>query len=140
VFDVSGDGLRFTTPPLPHDLVLAGGPELTLRAAFTAEDGNIAVVLEDVDENGEPARVTHGWLKASHRDGHEHRTAVVPETFYTLRIALWPIHHRIVAGHTLRLSISSQDYPNIESEAPPGTVRIRLGAAETRLTGQVMSS
>ncbi|HEV3359090.1 MAG TPA: CocE/NonD family hydrolase [Pseudonocardiaceae bacterium] len=138
-FDVSSEGVPFTTPALSQDLVLAGDPELTLMAAFSAEDGNIAVVLDDVDESGESVRVSHGWLKASHRDGHERRVAVVPDTFHTLRIALWPTHHRIVAGHTLRLTISSQDYPNIESEALPGTVRIRLGAAETSLTCQVMS-
>ncbi|MEV6171962.1 CocE/NonD family hydrolase [Streptomyces sp. NPDC051954] len=137
-FETHGQGVRFTTEPLERDVTMVGNAVLTLQAAFSADDGHIAVVLEDVDEHGEAVRVTQGWLKASHRDGHEHQVPVVPGTFHDVQVTLWPAHHRIVAGHSLRMTVSSQDYPNIDSDAPPGTVTLRLGDSATHLTSPVM--
>jgi len=132
-FEANTGRLTFDTPPLPSDVVLAGGFEAALRASFTAEDGNIAVVLEDVGPDGEAARITNGWLKASHRHGNEHRQSVTPGDFYDLEVPLWPAHTRILAGHSLRLTVSSDDYPQIDTEAPAGTVRLELGSAATQL-------
>lgn len=137
-FEANSGRLSFDTPPLSHDVVVVAGAAAMLRVAFTADDGNIAVVVEDVDESGAATRVTNGWLKASHRNGHENLEPVTPLDFIALRVPLWPAHHRVVAGHRLRMTISSDDYPNIETEAAPGTVYVELGTSATRLYCQAL--
>ncbi|MET7518066.1 CocE/NonD family hydrolase [Streptomyces sp. NPDC005480] len=120
--------LMFRTPTLRQDLVLAGDASVRVRAAFSATDGNIAAALYDEAPDGTAARITEGWLKASHRDGHTALAPVAPGFEYELAVHIWPVHHRLVAGHRLALRLSSDDYPEIDSDAPAGRVRIRTGA------------
>jgi len=119
--------LSYRTEPLRHDVVLAGGIDATVRAAFTARDGNIAVVVSDLAPDGTATRITQGWLKASHRSGHEHPVPVQPDVTYDLPVHLWPTHYRIEAGHQIQVSVSSDDYPEIDSDAPAGSVEVRVG-------------
>ncbi|MEZ7124762.1 CocE/NonD family hydrolase C-terminal non-catalytic domain-containing protein [Nonomuraea sp. AD125B] len=128
--------LTFQTRPRRGDLVLAGEVTAKVRAAFTATDGNIAVIVEDVAPDGTSNRITQGWLKAGHRFGHDRAVPVRPGTVYDLDIRTWPTHYRLSAGHSLRVTISSDDYPEIDSDAPAGQVSLRLGrgGTEIRLT------
>ncbi|MFD5750025.1 CocE/NonD family hydrolase [Streptomyces sp. NPDC127033] len=125
--------LRFSTPVLRRDHVLAGDATARVRASFTAADGNIAAVLFDQAPDGTATRITSGWLRASHRHGHTKLSPVRPGTYYDLDIHLWPTHHRLSAGHRLVLRVSSDDHPEIDSDAPAGRVRLRLGAAGSAL-------
>ncbi|GAA1269015.1 hypothetical protein GCM10009609_35160 [Pseudonocardia aurantiaca] len=43
-------------------------------------------------------------------------------------VHVWPTHYRLAAGHRLQVTMSSDDYPEIESDAPPGTVEVLVGA------------
>lgn len=138
LFEAKGGHLAFETEPLSGDLVLVGGLEAMLRASFSAEDGNIAVVLEDLDPTGEATRIANGWLKASHRHGDEQRHAVEPGTLYDLAVPLWPAHTRVLTGHRLRVSVSSEDYPLIDNDAPAGQVRLELGTPGAQLRYRYM--
>lgn len=125
--------LDFTTAPQRRDLVIAGSPRLELDTTFTATDGNIAAVLEDVAPDGRRSRITQGWLKASHREGHEQLAAVVPGTSYRMSVEIWPTHYRLPAGHRLGLRVSSDDYPEIASDAPKGRVTVEVGRGGSTL-------
>src|SRR5699024_8262576 len=87
------------TSPMDEDLVIAGNIVADLTVSFTADDGTVAVVIEDVDPGGETTRVTEGWLKASHRDGHRKLAQVVPAKDYKLSVDVWPTHYRFRQGH-----------------------------------------
>ena len=56
--------------------LLTGEITAKVRAAFTATDGNIAVVAEDVAPDGTAVRITQGRLKAGHRLGHDRAVPV----------------------------------------------------------------
>nr|BAM98990.1 putative hydrolase [Streptosporangium amethystogenes] len=129
-----GERLTFQSRPCRRDVVLAGEITARVRAAFTAVDGNIAVVAENVTPDGRASRITQGWLKASHRLGHEHAVPVHPGRAYDLRIRTWPTHYRLSAGHSLRVTISSDDYPMIDSNAPTGRVTLHLGRGGTEIS------
>jgi predicted acyl esterase len=137
-FDVGTGQLGFETRPLDTDEVITGGIEATVRASFTAADGAIAVVLEDVAPDGTAERVANGWLRASHRRGSEELAAVAPYADYPLVIMLWPVHHRVRAGHRLKATVSSRDYPLIENDAPDGTVTVWLGEGGSTLRYQAL--
>jgi predicted acyl esterase len=125
--------LTFQTRPYRRDVVLAGDITARVRAAFTATDGNIAVIVEDVAPDGTATRITQGWLKAGHRFGHERSVPVRPGKIYDLDIRTWPTHYRLSAGHSLRVAISSDDYPEIDSDAPAGHVSVRVGRGGTEV-------
>lgn len=127
------------TSPLDEDLVIAGNIVADLTVSFTADDGTVAVVIEDVDPGGETTRVTEGWLKASHRDGHRKLAQVVPAKDYKLSVDVWPTHYRFRQGHQLRVQVSSDDYPEIESSAPDGDVTVRTGAHASSIKLPVLS-
>jgi uncharacterized protein len=120
--------LVFRTAPLRTDLVLAGGIDANIRATFSAPDGNLAVVVSDVAPDGTATRVTQGWLKASHRRGHERPVPVHPNV--ELTVDVWPTHYRVPAGHRLEVTVASDDYPEIDSDAPAGQVTITRGTVE----------
>jgi len=136
----AGDGqLSFQTRLLDADQVITGGIEAMVRASFTADDGNLAVALEDLAPDGTATRLTNGWLRASHREGNEALAPVDPGTDYRLEITLWPAHHRVRAGHRLRVTVSSRDYPLIDNDAPDGTVTVWLGANGSALRYHALS-
>ncbi|MEV0066403.1 MULTISPECIES: CocE/NonD family hydrolase [unclassified Amycolatopsis] len=126
-FDVETGALLAETEFLPADLVLAGTPFVDLRVSFTADEGYIAVVLEDLGPDDAASRVTHGFLRASHRDGNEQRVPVEPGASYDLRVPLWATHHRFKAGHRLRIRVASRDEGVIDSDSPAGTVTVHYG-------------
>lgn len=117
------------TAPLEDDLIIAGNIVAELAVTFTADDGAVAVVVEDVGPDGEATRVTEGWLRASHREGHRELVRVEPGTEYDLSVELWPTHYRFQEGNQLRVRVSSDDYPEIESSAPSGNVTVHTGTA-----------
>ena len=123
--------VTFTTPPLTKDVVVAGPTEVNLRAALSATDGNLVVRLMDVEPSGASIIVATGYLKASHRLGHERLAEITPGKLYDFGVHVWGTHWRFAAGHSLRLSVSSGDLPRIEPDAPPGTVEIATGAGGT---------
>ncbi|SFB28825.1 hypothetical protein SAMN05216266_107266 [Amycolatopsis marina] len=125
--------LRFSTAPLRKDLVLAGDVRANIRASFTASDGNIAAVLYDEAPDGTSTRITEGWLKASHRDMHARLSPVRPGAIYDIGVHVWPTHYRLSAGHSLVLRVSSDDHPQIDSDAPAGKVGVRVGATGSTL-------
>jgi hypothetical protein len=120
--------LHFETEPLAHDVVIIGPVPVLLRAQFTASDGNIVVKLMDVAADGRVREATVGYLRASHREGHDRLVDVSPGTVADYRVTCQPVHWRFGAGHRLRISVTSGDVPAIAADAPPGVVTVRTGA------------
>lgn len=120
--------LHFDSAALAEDMVIAGEPVARVRAALSTADGNLVVRLQDVAPDGTSFVITTGWLRASHRQGHEHPVALVPGQTYDFAVSLWPTHWKVAAGHRLRVSLSSGDLSAIEPNAPPGTVTVLAGA------------
>lgn len=132
---VAPDGqIAFTSAPFENDETIVGEIETRLFVVLSGEDQDFAVILEDVAPDGTSARLTQGWLRASHRDGSVNPKPIDPGICTELRVPLWPLHHRLVAGHSLRIVIASEDFPNIDRVAPEGTVRVELGKNKTELT------
>jgi hypothetical protein len=119
--------LHFQTAPLTDDLVLVGPVDVLLRASTSATDANFVVKLLDVAPDGRVREAAVGYLRASHRDGHDHAVAVTAGRFADYRIACQPVHWRFCAGHRLRVSVTSGDVPAIAADAPAGTIAVRTG-------------
>lgn len=131
---------HYDTAPVSRDVEIAGAVTANIRAALSATDGNLVVRLMDVAPDGTSTLITTGYLKASHRLGHNQAVPVVPGKAETYRVQVWPTDWRLAQGHRLRVSVSSGDAPRIEPDAPLGTVRILTGSGGSSVEVPVMGS
>jgi predicted acyl esterase len=124
--------LTWTTPPLEHDLEIAGPVKLTLYVSSTRTDADFFVKLSEQlpqsagdrakDLNPASFWITKGWLRASHRaldaqkstemepfHTHSDPQPIEPGKVYRLDISLEPIAHRFKMGSRVRLEIVNGD-------------------------------
>jgi uncharacterized protein len=128
--DIATDDARrltFTSAPLTNDLVVTGSIDIHLRAALSATDGDLIVKVMDVAPDGSVHQASVGYLKASHRLSQATPAALVPNQLTNFDITIWPTDWRFQTGHSLRLSITSGDYPKVAADAPGGTVTVATG-------------
>jgi uncharacterized protein len=137
--------VAYQTLPLEQDLELIGPAALHLWASIDTEDTNWIVTLSDVAADGTETSITTGWLKASHRaldDGdhepwsphHPHDAAVPvePNEIIAYAIRIYPIAHRLAAGHRLKLEIKSIEDPGaVNPMLPPESSHLNSARATT---------
>jgi predicted acyl esterase len=102
-------------------------PALHLSASLSAVDGALVAKLMDVAPDGRVNQATVGYLRATHRLGHSQVAPLSPGQTYPFDLRLEPLHWRFVAGHRLRVSLTSGDVPALAPEALPGTVTVQCG-------------
>ncbi len=114
--------LVYTGEPLTSDLELIGDVSVTLFAATTATDTDWTARLCQVDPTGRSVNLQEGIVRARFRDSLAAPTPIEPDRVYRYEIPLGPVGVRIPAGHRLRLSVSSSDFPqwarNLNSGGP----------------------
>src|SRR5262249_4524739 len=71
----------------------------------------LSVKLCDVAPDGTSLLVTRGILNLTHRESHEHPTALIPGQVYPIALELSSISHVFAAGHRAWLSIAGADWP-----------------------------
>jgi uncharacterized protein len=106
-----GGSLVFTTAPLPATTEILGAPQLHLRFSVDKPLALVAVRLNDVMPDGRSTRVTLGCLNLTHRDSHEHPTALEPGRVYDAIVDLDDIAHAFPAGHRIAVSLSTTYWP-----------------------------
>jgi uncharacterized protein len=134
------DALRlgFATEPFSDDVTIVGTPHLWLRTSLDADDASFVARLMDYSPDGRAQEITVGYLRASHRDGHD-RVAAVPEgEMVDYAVALQPVHWRLCAGHRLRVSLSAGDAPALVPDTPEGRVTVAVGKGGSRLQVPVL--
>jgi putative CocE/NonD family hydrolase len=141
--------LRWDSAPLPSDLDMTGPIELQLDAASTASDTAFMAILLDVDEKGEADIVSAGYLRASLRAVDETASKpgapVLPCTTFEAvpigekvryRIPIVPNSRRFLAGHKIRLLITTDD----EDKNIPTPLEFRHASIGTSSFNTVFSS
>ena len=121
-YDTAYGRLVWTGDPLECDLDVIGYGELALSASSTAADTGWIVLLEDVAPDETTTPVTQGWLRAALREvdpglsvpGRPILPARQPIPVslgepVDYRIPLVPTARRFLAGHRLRLTVTSDD-------------------------------
>ena len=131
--------LAYQSPPLEHDLEIAGSPVLTLQINSSLPDCAFFAYLEDVLPNGRIVCVTDGQLRAIHRKPLETDIAVdcdppphsflmkdalplIPGKVCEVRFALLPVSVLFRAGHRVRIALAGHDdgnFPRVPVEGQP---------------------
>jgi hypothetical protein len=114
------DVLVFTTPAFTADFEVTGPIAVELYAASSAIDTDFTAKLVDVWPNGFAQNLTDGILRARYRNSHAKPELMKPGEVYKLRIDLSNTSNVFLAGHKLRLEISSSNFPRFDRNLNTG--------------------
>ncbi len=103
--------LTFTTPPMKEDMEITGMSTAELFVSSSADDTDFVVTLSDVDASGYTQLLQQAILRASRRESLSSPSPIVPNQVYKLTIPIDPTSDTILAGHRLRLTVSSSSFP-----------------------------
>lgn len=129
--DQRGDdalSLCFDSAPVAQDTDILGAPEVTLRLASDRARAQVAVRLCDVAPDGKSALICHGFLNLRHRSGHEVPVDMPVGEMVDAKVVLDQCGYRLLAGHKLRVALSTSYWPFVWPEAKPVTLTVEAGA------------
>ncbi len=120
------DLLVYTTDVLERDMEVTGPVALHLFASTSAPDTDFVARLTDVHPNGRSINITEGVIRARFRERNwEIPRPVQPGKILDYLIELQPTSNLFLAGHRLRLDLTSSNFPlwdrNLNTGQPPGT-------------------
>ena len=114
------DVLSFATAPLREDLVVVGEIELAMDFTTTGADTDVTVKLVDVyppsDEyhEGFAMNICDTIVRLRHHEEFEVLASGPGGTTYRVTVTLPPTANRFVAGHSLRIDVSSSNFPRFD--------------------------
>jgi putative CocE/NonD family hydrolase len=114
------DVLVYTSAPLKQDLEVTGPIRVLLYASTSARDTDFTAKLVDVFPDGEARNLTDGILRVRYRDGLEKAELAEPGKVYPLAIDAGVTSNVFLAGHAIRVEISSSNFPRFDRNPNTG--------------------
>jgi len=114
------DVLVYTAPAFQQDTEVTGPISLELYVSSSAVDTDFTGKLVDVWPNGYAENLTEGILRARYRHSMEKEEFLNPGEVYKLTVDLWSTSNVFLAGHKLRLEISSSNFPHFDRNLNTG--------------------
>jgi putative CocE/NonD family hydrolase len=114
------DVLVYTIGPLASDLEVTGPVTATLYVKSSAVDTDFTAKLVDVAPDGFAKDLTEGILRMRYRDSQEHANLMNPGQIYEIPVDMWGTSNVFLRGHSLRLEISSSNFPRFDRNLNTG--------------------
>ncbi len=114
------DVLCYTSEPLVEDVEVTGPIKVVLYAASDRPDTDWTAKLVDVHLDGRANSLCDGIVRARFREGRESSSLIDPGTVYEYEIDLWVIGNVFLAGHRIRVEISSSNFPRFDRNLNTG--------------------
>ncbi len=114
------DVLIYSTPAFQQDVEVTGPVTLELYLSSSAVDTDFTGKLVDVGPDGFARNVTEGILRARYRTSREKPELMNPGEVYKLSVSLWSTSNVFLAGHRLRLEVSSSNFPRFDRNLNTG--------------------
>ena len=114
------DVLVYSTAPLAADLEVTGPVTLDVYAKSSAVDTDFTAKLVDVWPNGFAQNLTDGILRTRYRNSMEKPELLNPGQVYKLTIEVWSTSNVFKKGHSLRLEVSSSNFPRFDRNLNTG--------------------
>jgi putative CocE/NonD family hydrolase len=129
------DVLVYSTPALAQDTEVTGPVSVELYAKSSAADTDFTAKLVDVWPDGFAQNLTEGILRARYRESQENPTMITPGLVYKFTVDLWATSNVFKRGHSLRLEISSSNFPRFDRNLNTGEQRlVKSGDSEQIFT------
>ena len=114
------DVLVYTTPPLAENLEVTGPLSVTLWIASSARDTDFTAKLVDVHPDGTARAINDGILRARYRRSKSRPVLLTPGEPTEITIDIGATSNVFMAGHRLRLDISSSNFPRFDRNPNTG--------------------
>jgi putative CocE/NonD family hydrolase len=114
------DVLVYSSVPFTEDLEVTGPVRVELYASSSAIDTDFTGKLVDVGPDGFAQNLTEGIIRARYRDSPEKPGWLVPGQAYKFSLDLWSTSNLFRKGHSLRLEISSSNFPRFDRNLNTG--------------------
>lgn len=105
------DVLVYTALAADGDLEITGEVAVRLFVSTDAPDTDFVAVLSDVHPDGFVQNLAEGVMRMRFRDSYDEPSLISPGEVYEIRIELGHLSHVVLAGHRLRLHVTSSDFP-----------------------------
>src|SRR3989440_4438564 len=127
------DVLVYTTPAFAKDTEVTGPGSLDLYVSSSTVDTDFTGMLVDVWPDGFAQNLTSGILRLRYRNSQEKPELANPGETYHLLVDLWATSNVFLAGHKLRLEVSSSNFPRVDRN-------LNTGEAQARATRMVKAT
>jgi uncharacterized protein len=114
------DVLVYSMGPLAQNLEVTGPVSASLFVKSSAVDTDFTGKLVDVAPDGFAKDVAEGILRMRYRDSPEHASLMNPGQTYQISLDLWSTSNVFLRGHSLRLEISSSNFPRFDRNLNTG--------------------
>jgi uncharacterized protein len=114
------DVLVYSTPPLASDMEVTGPVSVEVYVKSSAVDTDFTAKLVDVWPDGFAQNLTEGILRTRYRSSQEKPELMTPGQIYKLTIDAWSTSNVFKKGHTLRLEVSSSNFPRFNRNLNTG--------------------
>ncbi len=114
------DVLIFSTPVLPQNIEVTGPITAHLYVSSSAPDTDITCKLVDVHPDGRAILLTDGILRLRYRYSFTASTLLQPDEIVPIAIDLWSTSNVFLAGHRLRIEVSSSCFPKFARNSNTG--------------------
>jgi uncharacterized protein len=131
------DVLIYSTGPLTGDIEVTGPVTATLFVKSSAVDTDFTAKLVDVAPDGFAQDLTEGILRMRYRASPEHATLLNPGQVYEISVDLWATSNVFLRGHSLRLEISSSNFPRFDRNLNTGE-EIKFGRTSVAATNTIL--
>jgi len=123
--EARGDVLVFTTPAFTQSTEVTGPVSLDLYVSTSAVDTDFTGKLVDVWPNGFAQNLTEGILRLRYRNSQEKPEFANSGEVYHITVDLWATSNVFLAGHKLRLEVSSSNFPRFDRNLNTGEEQAR---------------
>jgi uncharacterized protein len=114
------DVLVYTTAPLDRAVEVTGPVKVVLYAASDAPDTDWTAKLIDVYPDGAAYNLCDGIVRARYRDAEAAAELIEPGRVYRYKIDCWVTSNVFLPGHSIRLHISSSNFPRFDRNPNTG--------------------
>jgi uncharacterized protein len=118
--DDRADVLAYTSAPLDSHVEVTGPLAVRLHAATSAPDTDFVAKLVDVRPDGTAVILAEGVLRTRFREGFDRELSVEPGRPYEYRIDLAATSNVFLAGHSIRVLITSSSFPRFDRNPNTG--------------------
>ena len=130
------DVLVYTTPAFTKDTEVTGPVSLDLYISSSAVDTDFTGKLVDVWPNGFAQDLTEGILRLRYRESEEMPELASPGQIYHITLDMVATSNVFLAGHKLRLEVSSSNFPRFDRNLNTGGVQA-LGTSYVKATNVI---
>jgi putative CocE/NonD family hydrolase len=114
------DVLVYSTGAFAEDVEVTGPVTVDLYVSSSAVDTDFTAKLVDVAPDGYAQNLTEGILRMRYRQTQERAELMTPGTIYPVTIDMVATSNVFLAGHRLRVEISSSNFPRFDRNLNSG--------------------